>query len=48
MAGQAAVQAIKKFIQMTSSPPSDPVSLWSELRSNILKRLDPSESEMVA
>ena len=46
MAGQAAVHAIKKFSQLTSSPPHDPVSTWSELRSIILKRLDPSESEM--
>ncbi|OGP50321.1 MAG: hypothetical protein A2Y79_01100 [Deltaproteobacteria bacterium RBG_13_43_22] len=48
MAGQAAVEAIKKFSQMTSSPPADPVSIWSELRANILKRLEPSEREMVA
>lgn len=48
MAGQAAVQAVKKFSQLTSSPPSDPVSIWSELRSIIFKRLEPSENEMVA
>ncbi|MBI4767337.1 MAG: AAA family ATPase [Deltaproteobacteria bacterium] len=46
MAGQAAVNAIKKFSQLTSSPPDDPVSTWSELRSIIFKRLTPSESEM--
>lgn len=48
MAGQAAVQAVKKFSQLTSSPPSDPVSIWNELRAIIFKRLEPSESEMVA
>lgn len=48
MAGQAAVQAVKKFSQMTSAPLSDPVSIWSELRSIIFKRLEPSENEMVA
>jgi type II secretory pathway predicted ATPase ExeA len=47
MAGQAAVNAIKKFSQLTSSPPSDPVSIWSELRSIIFKRLTPAESEMI-
>jgi type II secretory pathway predicted ATPase ExeA len=48
MAGQAAVQAIKKFIEATSTPPSDPVSIWSELRSCILKRLEPAGNEMAA
>jgi type II secretory pathway predicted ATPase ExeA len=47
MAGQAAVNAIKKFSQLTASPPSDPVSTWSELRSIIFKRLTPAESEMI-
>jgi type II secretory pathway predicted ATPase ExeA len=47
MAGLAAAQAIKKFSELTSSPASDPVSIWSELRSIIFKRLDPSESGMV-
>ncbi len=48
MAGEAAVQAIKKFVQATSAPLSDPVGTWSELRSNILERLKRSEAEMAA
>ncbi|MEW6184671.1 MAG: AAA family ATPase [Thermodesulfobacteriota bacterium] len=48
MAGQAAVQAIKKFIEATSTPPADPVTIWSELRSSILKRLEPAGDEMAA
>jgi type II secretory pathway predicted ATPase ExeA len=47
MAGQAAVNAIKKFSQLTASPPSDPFSTWSELRSIIFKRLTPAESEII-
>jgi type II secretory pathway predicted ATPase ExeA len=46
MAGQAAVNAIKQFSQMTTSPPTDPVSTWNELRSIIFNRLNTNESEM--
>jgi type II secretory pathway predicted ATPase ExeA len=48
MAGQAAAQAMKKFSQLTSSPAADPVSIWSDLRSIIFKKLEPPESKMVA
>ncbi len=48
MAGQAAAQTMKKFSQLTSSPSVDPVSIWSDLRSIIFKKLEPPESKMVA
>jgi hypothetical protein len=48
MAGLAAAQAIKNHSQLASSPAADPYSVWSELRSIILKRLDLPESGMAA
>jgi len=48
MAGQAAVQAIKKFVEMTSIPLSDPVNIWSQLRAQIIKRLEADAARMAA
>lgn len=48
MAGQAAVQAIKKFVEMTSTPLADPVNLWSELRAQIIRRLEADAARMAA
>jgi type II secretory pathway predicted ATPase ExeA len=48
MAGLAAAQAIKNHTQVASSPTADPFSIWSELRSIILRRLDLPESGMAA
>jgi hypothetical protein len=48
MADEAAIQALKKFSQLTSTPLPDPFSTWTELRSIILKGLAPSENEMAA
>jgi general secretion pathway protein A len=48
MAGLAAAQAIKNQAQLASTPTADPFSIWSELRSIILKRLDLPESGMAA
>jgi hypothetical protein len=40
IAGVLAAQALEKNPQLTSSPTSDPVSVWSEILSVIMKRLE--------
>jgi type II secretory pathway predicted ATPase ExeA len=48
MAGLAAAQAIKNNTQLSTSPAVDPFSVWSDLRTQILKRLDVPEPGMAA
>jgi hypothetical protein len=48
MAGLAAAQTLKSHNELSTSPAADPFSIWTELRSVILQRLEIFQSGMAA
>ena len=48
MAGLAAAQTLKSHNELATSPAADPFSIWTELRSAILQRLEIFQSGMAA